>query len=506
MTFSLNSVLSDKRSILAFSLGALPLLYWACHYLNVDLWYDEAYSLENYVLSDFRNTAFNYSAPNNHIFFNLSNQLITRASGLRTSADIADHVYVLRAFQVCISLLTGLYACLFARNILKLEQSKHVAAVILFTTIPFMNFSLQLRGYNLSSLFQIMLMYHVWNFILHRSRKDPYLIVISTALLLYTIPSNLYALAAIMGGVGMLFLYTFFIDRAKSTPYFKVILLMILGLSLAFVLYTPVLEDVVSNRFVTETPENRFYALGLVPHIMASFLSGRLLLLIPVMSGLWLAFKHRDVKTLTNLAVLLFALTVPFILAFIHQKLPFQRVFVPLAPLFSLLVSGTVCICIHQVQNPKAKTAFLAAIYIYCFGTFIHEMDKNNTDVKTEFVDQGTILQDMYQNYYLSDFFDQKQSMQILKEATAGGSMPVFVLNQIDRPSTNLYLSAFGLRYKNVKSTRKIVSSLNSHGHAVVLTSNKNKTLQELQSIEGVTASVLTPEYIFSNVIVLEKQ
>ncbi len=495
----------EKGEIFALGLGIFPLAYWAYHHLHADVWYDEAYSLENFILTDLQKTVTDYSAPNNHIFFNLVYQLITRVFQIRTIGEAVDQVYLLRSVQICVSVLIGFYAYIYARNLFKLEKHPHLTIVLLCTTIPFLNFSLQLRGYLMSGLFLIMLLYHSWAFLASSSRKDSILIFLSTTLLLYTIPSNLYTLAAVAGAFGLLFLHAYFTDRSKSAPYFKVIVRMILGGFAAVVLYAPVLKDVVSNRFVDEAPENILYSLGLFPQVMTAFTSGRFLLLIPVLFGGWGVWKSRDTETRIHTSVLLFVITVPFFLAFLHQTLPFQRVFFPLVPLFSLLIATALSMCLNLIQSKRFNAALISIVYLYCVGTALHEMQANNEEVVQVFAEDGTAIQNIYQSYYLSDVFDQNTSMQILKEATRKG-VPVVVFDQMDRVSTNLYLSAYDIRYRNANTLKKLRSFLHRHKKALVLTSNPETTLQTLHALGDYSTSILTPEPTFSNVIFVQEQ
>ena len=55
----------------------------------------------------------------------------------------------------------------------------------------------------------------------------------------------------------------------------------------AFLAYLPVLDQVLHNRFVTDTPANRWFVLAnRLPEVLHHFLSGRYLLLLLILPGL----------------------------------------------------------------------------------------------------------------------------------------------------------------------------------------------------------------------------
>ena len=134
------------------------MIFWTFRYVSSDLWYDEVYTLEHFTLVDFSTTVFYYPAPNNHIFYNLINQLLSRLFGLRDILTAESHSFIFRNFQFLISLVTAYFLVHIVKKYVSIKNSLLVL-VILFTTIPFMNFSLQLRGYGLSTLLVIMLVY-----------------------------------------------------------------------------------------------------------------------------------------------------------------------------------------------------------------------------------------------------------------------------------------------------------------------------------------------------------
>ena len=78
------------------------------------------------------------------------------------------------------------------------RTSGYIAVILLCTTIPYLNFVVQVRGYSFSILFFCLIILLTLNYRKNPTRWNAAGIVIFTCLLIYTIPSNIYAITAIM--------------------------------------------------------------------------------------------------------------------------------------------------------------------------------------------------------------------------------------------------------------------------------------------------------------------
>jgi len=491
------------KDIVILTIALLPFLYWLYTYINVDLWYDEVVSIKHFMLVNFKKTFFYYPAPNNHIFFNFVNQVLTRITNCRDFVKIAEHVYILRAFQGLIALATGYYSVLITKRFFNLQNSLLVL-VVLFTTIPFMNFSLQLRGYSLSILLVTMTIYHVLTYIESCSSRNRNLIVISSALLMYTIPSNIYLLASMVVPLGILWLYHLKLNNEKINIYFKSIFFIGLGVVIATVLYLPVIKSVLFNQFATRELTDTYYSLKLIPILQKSFLSKRYLLLGLSFIGVLFFLRKTSKKEKVIYASLLFTLFFPFVLSFVHQKFPFQRVFVPLVPLFCILITVPVIYLINQIPKPKFAFVCYIALSLYCLAIFYNEVNTNNEQPKFKLINKHAKVQNVYQNYFLSDFFKQKETMQLLK--TQHSNKPVFLLRQLDMPSTEFYLSINNIAYKEIESLNEIEPALSNEGKVFIVTSKKKGILKNLNKKGYTSTEVLTEDYAFTNIIVVTEK
>ncbi|GAB5401385.1 MAG: hypothetical protein Aureis2KO_29700 [Aureisphaera sp.] len=481
-------------------LGCLPLAIWAFHYLTVDLWYDEVYSLEHYALTDLKTTLFYYPAPNNHIFFNLTTQFISRISGLRTVFEAAKHVYVFRTLQLLISLGTAYY-CL---NILKRHfsfKNHALVTILLFTTIPFLNFSLQLRGYNMSSLFGVMLLYYSWAYIDNGKGLARNMIVLSGFLLMYTIPANVYYLGGLWLIIGAIWAYAIWKKRReKAKRYFWTLVFISLGVVIATAFYLPIIEDVIFNEYSSKSYPGIFYTVGVFLEAIPAYLSGRYFLLPLVFFGGFLYFKQRETKESCYALLLLALFLLPFGIAFVHQKAPFPRVFVGLSPIFAMLLTVLVVKCIEGVTRPLFHKWLYWGVMVYCLFTFFFEVGRSDEQIIQNLKKNQAITQNLSANYYLSSSFTPDTTIQALGKIYEGAQ--VYDMDLLDWPSTRLYLRKYNIPYQSIEAIDEI-EVLKGNDPIYVITSKREKVMKALESTQF-TVTALTEEGSFLTLLKLE--
>lgn len=478
-------------------LGFVPLAIWCYQYIDYDLWYDEVYSLEEFALKDFSTTLFYYPAPNNHIFYNLTTQFISRVFGYRDIFSVEAHTYIFRGFQLLISLLTAFLSVRILKRFFGYKSSFLLYA-ILFTTIPYMNFALQLRGYNMSALFVIMLVYYSWSYISSKEIFSIFMVLISSLLLLYTIPSNLYVLVAFGFLLFCSWLYYYRKKDSVSQLYFKAMAAVSIGAGLAFLFYLPILEDVIFNKYSNRGPFGLLYSFHVLRIAVVDFFSNRFFLLLLLLPGLFIFYNKSSTKERYFFSFLAALFIVPFVFSFFHQKAPFPRVFVPLAPIFCLILTIPI---VKFIDNLKLyQTRILQVLVsVYCIFIFLNEMDKNDTIISKNMVDNNSETQDLYRNFYLGSFYKQDSTMNYLSNIY--NNFPVVKYQQRDQPSTDLYLRKYNIAFSEVDTITAISKELKESGKVYVLTSFKNKTLEALEKLDSIKVNVLSPKYAFTNII-----
>lgn len=460
---------NKKNQLLGYliaAIGLLPLLHWMYGHVHQDAWWDELISLKDYALVSIETTRSSYPEPGNHIFFNLFDNLVSRLVGVRDFYEMLDHLWKLRFAQGLLAIGTCAYSFLIVRRFFSRSYSA-LAVILLTSCIPFLNFSLQLRGYNMSMLFVSMVIYHAWSYV--ENRKWPHLIItgLTSFFLLYTIPSNVYFLFA-LSLVMLLEWWRSF--RAASTliedvktkkgkkkkekgasiffdPQLWVLGAIGLGAAASYLAYQPVMELLLDNRFVSNTPPERSYVLTEVfPSVMKDFFSFRWLLLIPILGGLFFWMIKKDTEfNRRKLAYLFILLVLPFFFLFVHNKVPFDRTFVHLAPVFALLLASVSALFLESLKlNETIKMTLVGVLALYGIGNYVWQDHEVNAHLDQN-LERNKRDQDLYHNFFLADHFQPHESVKQLL-ALNDTNAAIILVDELDRVSYLYYLEKYDLR------------------------------------------------------------
>jgi hypothetical protein len=421
----------------------LPFLLWLLRYINLDFWYDEVFTLNNYVFVPLKKTITDYSFPNNHIFFNLINNVFLRFTATKHIYELIDHTYVIRLLQLAYTLVTLFYLYLIGKKFFN-KFVAQVSLTLVATTIPYYNFALQIRGYGLSIMLACMAIYHLWSFENKLRWVDILLLILSSSFAIYTIPSNLYVI------LGMVLFYLsagifHHIKERQSTTnnargkkarkvsllqkfydynkYFLIFIILITGILLAAFLYLPVMHQLLNNPY-TESKGlfNTRVLTGIMPQVFVHFISQRYLLIPVILFGLFyciLSLKRGRKEYLREAFFLFVTLLLPFVFSFIRGDRPFDRVFVVLTPLFALLLALMIYFLQSAIPALRSRTMLVTAgVFLYCNLTFAFSIGHIKQHIRAD-IEEGHKSQDIYYNYYqayyhplkiLADFAQKRTS------------------------------------------------------------------------------------------------
>jgi len=519
--------LSQLRQAGLFLLSISPFLAWIfTRSISLDLWYDELYSLEYFVFVPLKTTFLSYNAPNNHIALNLINNLYLKTIGVSDTAALMDNPAQLRLLMLAFSVLTLVYLYLIGKKFFH-ELAGYSAAVILATTIPFFNFAVQIRGYGLSILFACMLVYYLWSYEEKPAWGYALGSVISGALMLYTIPTNIYFVA----GVGSLYfasgmgkLGKSIILGAKKGPLmptlrrifslpgiFKDNLYLVNALWIALsclivvLLYLPVLSQL--RGLMPPAPQanpSLAFRLQYAFQIMAHFLSKRVALLpliLIALVGLFIgAGKEQNQRLANRFISLAILIILVFVLHSVHNVTPFlvDRIFVILTPTFALVLGISVYYLYLITPAIRYKEAFtLLVVSFYCYITFAYALNERDARLKAD-IEQGTISQNMTYNYYQAYY----QPSRVFKDFAEGqymGTIPVLLYQMGDIQATPKYLEKYFIPYRQIERLQEMV--LNEEKQVYVVTVFPNQFESEvLQTYPGLQCRRLNERLNFQNV------
>ena len=438
--------------------------YWVIgHYITRHLVWDELVSLKNFVLVDLVTTVTHYPDVNNHLLFNLLNNIYCKLIGVSDIYMAMDSVVTVRLFTLVISLITIFYVYRTADKFYG-STAGFMAAIILITTIPFLNFTMQLRGYTLSMTFMAMSIYYLWSFEKKSSWFYALAGVFSVFGLLYAIPSNIYfvlALGLVYFGKWILFIRSKGKDDSGDSVLkkfflqkeFYILLIVGIGAALAFLAYLPILEDLLNERHLQELKGKSFYDHTLtkvIPFVLHYILSYRFLLLIPVIFSIGFAFKALKKKSLSEddyrFIFLLLIIGVSFIISLVRGDKPHQRTFTPLASVFAIMVGGSTYRYLKDFKFLKERELIsYLLVFVYSVATFFY-CDNLREDTLHKAIIGGKKTYNMFYNFYQSSEYDLTD-LDILIEEVKRTNYPILLAKEIDRVAEGEYLSKNGLTY-----------------------------------------------------------
>lgn len=468
-------ILAIARTALEFG-GVLLLaapFYWltACNYLRLDLWFDEILSLRRYILVPFIKTVTDYSSTNNHVFFNMLTRKALRILGFRKLFPLLEEPWVLRSLMLVVSTTTLLVVYLVCRRFFGRSMGV-LATVILATTVPFYNFAVQVRGYTLSMLLLCFLLFFVWSLEERLSVAMAAGATIVSAMMMYTIPLNLYPLGAVMTCQGA-FLISHLIgrgssagvsDRAWRTP-FVIILSCATGIVIAALLYLPLYSGMWQSRYLRPyTDFNAGVLLVMMPEVMRHFLSGRWALLLAVPFGIAAATRQArkggGPALLKKYLLLCALLLLPFLFSFLRRDRVFERIFVNLAPVAALLLALNCHLALGYILKARKAISLIAmaGIWAYCATQFATEVARKDRFL-LEKTNSSTIERKwdtLYGGYYQAGY-RPREIVRLTKDLLARHHppLPVFLAGGLDSaviPSD--FLDNAGIKYQDLGRTK----------------------------------------------------
>ncbi|HWN82589.1 MAG TPA: glycosyltransferase family 39 protein [Candidatus Udaeobacter sp.] len=424
----------------------LPLLVWCARYIGQDLWWDEITSLIYYSLQPLKETVRHLESTNNHIFFNLLINVFTRLIGERDFYVLMDRVPLLRGLQLAFGVVSVVITYVTGRRFFS-PGTGWAAALILTTTIPFLNFVEQLRGYILSMMLVVLALFHVWSYESRGRERHLFGLLIAIFCLVYTVLSNAYFVLVL----GLIYVVQW-LRGGETRPAALRILITFFAAVVALVLvYVPVWEDFrqVYARMLGAAPPYRTFVLQeRLPQVLWAFLSFRFVLPILVVTGGVFLFRSPPTRIQRRRFIdLLALLVVPFLISFGRNELPYDRTFVHLAPIFALLAGVAIVALLHGWRFLwRRPLVWSIVLYLYCAGTLVYGHRLVQERLAGDLL-AGRRDQDVLYNYYLSDVFTPGADTRRCVEQMGRARRPVIGVDDVDRFATGFYFNRLDVTY-----------------------------------------------------------
>ncbi len=435
----------NKNGFVVFAI--LFFLGMAYQYLYVDLLRDEATSFMRCSLHPFWTTMTNYFAPNNHILFNLFQNAVSKILGFSDLAEAIDYLPFYRSLQIGASLFTLYFTYQFANHFFN-KQTAQISVLLVVSCIPFINYVVQLRGYNFSMLMGMMMVYSSYRYIQTQQQKYFWGTTFSSFAILYIIPSNIYLVLPL----GLLWLFKYgktIIDTRKV--YFSEEQKRLFGLLIAFgiaaflvaLVYAPIYERVLFNRYVTREPAHRFYVLlEYLPHVTNGFISSRHALLLLVVPGLYYCFNKENQKNSWGVWQQLLGIYLAgFVISFLRNDLPFYRTFSVMIPIFSIVLAVPIASFIDKIiRSDQERNYWMMGIYVYCMFAAINFYVKTIEEVDQQILQEKKVVNTTH-SYFFSNLYQPDEAAIELKKRYEKNPYPVLLVpNELEHIISGQYL------------------------------------------------------------------
>lgn len=436
------------RKTVELSIIIIILLALLWRYLFLDLWNDELYTLEHFVFVPKLITVTDYHVPNNHVFASLLLGVWTQAQGIHGLHDILEVPWNLRLLMLMIT--AGGVALTYLAGEQTLRYAGLLSALVLCFTIPFLNFSLQVRGYGISMALMAAMLWLVtsrctwWTLIA---------LTLCSALMAYTIPSNYYPVVAVGAGCGL----CFFIYRDKQWLWKATS--VVAGLMLSLLMYAPILNEVFNNEYVNSPfPYFRTYILTeFAPKVITGMLGYRYVLAGAVLIGLValviLQRRHRPVTALAIIAGSAFML--PFVFAFIRGDDPPHRAFVVVAPVLAMLSGISIASMVHSMRHLR-RFWFILPLLIGAEGLYsVVRSHANNEAACLKGIRHDWRPQDHVTNYFQYRY----EPLRSVRNFHRDYGSPYVLIHHCEPHDIRHYLDHYGMPHENFEMIDSLLAA-----------------------------------------------
>jgi hypothetical protein len=471
--------LEDLKELGVYLLLVIPFLSLVfTQRLFLDFWLDELISIVRHIQPSVREAILYYPVPNNHIFSNLLTAVYIQVIGKQEMREILSSPVILR--------LPYLFSSIISLYVLGLTAKKHihklagfVSVILLSTTIPFLNFAVQVRGYSFTILFSSLLLFTILQYLEKPTRWRSTGICIYTCLLVYTVPSNIYF-------VFSLIIYFILVNllgvpnslRANKENYkkniyqviddLKPVLFLVGGIILSVLLYAPLISSMTSDTYMRSEGLFRGSVFQSVfQNTLVHLVSKRWVLLILGMVGIGSVIINEEEVTGKKhlVGVLSSAIFLPFLLSFIRGDKPFERVFLVILPAFIMFLSMGIIEVYKYIRKYFSDNSLLPQVYIsliFIIANIIFGVTYQ--DIKSE-IKQYLIAQEFdYVEFrdnrmWASHFLEYYRVMDLIDfiEESEG-----FYLVYLDKNNTryswvvSTYFDCFGIDYIEFEESKEI--------------------------------------------------
>ncbi len=407
------------RWVLGLGVGAAPLVVLAVvPQVQLDLWCDELTSLTMFSLAPLARTVTYYPFANNHIFYNLLNNLFLRLVGCHELGLVMDNPFPLRLLALAYAL--GALAWLYRAMVRHFNQRAALLGFLaLATTLPFANFATQLRGYSLSLLLVVVLLDWLLCHLERPRLASGVGLALVHAAFLYTLPSNLFFSAPLMAILAAAVLL-----RPARRSHLTALGWLAAGLVLAGLAYLPVWSQLFKLGASSGLFSQGRVLTRLLPTVGEHLFSSRWLLLPLLALGLAAALRGEPDRRGLLLAGGL-SLLGPFLLTWAYGVVPYQRVLLVLAPVMAGLMGLLLEAPLARWGGSLGRTgAYLALVAALSLGSLVYALREARSHLEQDLA-LGRVSQDLSYCFYLYRYSPREAMLALHRRGRCLRPLPV---------------------------------------------------------------------------------
>ncbi len=500
----------------AFLIGAnlivaLPFMYLiTTKRLHLDFWLDELISIRRHIVTTMDRALFWYPVPNNHVFINALSGIYLQLLGAKDLLHVLQTPEILRIFYLLFSLAAVAVAAFTAHRFIG-RYASIIIVILWTTTIAFLNFAAQVRGYAPSLLFVSVLLLAILQYKNRPTLATGAVILVFCTLLLYTMPSNLYLLGGLLIYFGLAGLLALRSSPGKISlkrddiyvlnPALSICILIVLGCLLAVVFYLPILHDVLDNKYIVTIGflQGTAFTHSFI-EVFSAFGSNRWLVfglaLAGLLTGIFISTKRRK-EILASSVFLGSSILLPFLLSMARGDDPPPRTFLFCMPAFFLLAT----LGLHNLFTAISKSgkkwieiALIFMLFVYATAAFFLYYGNISTLIRQVLVTENVdFVEYRDERLAASVYLDRYSVRDVINEFSdrADPAIPVLIDGNNTRYDFALttYLETYEIEYETVSNMASITEP-----RVYFFLSYPEKSLGELRVIFPVArCTIVTP-------------
>ncbi len=451
-------------------IGIAPLFYYLAAYLNLDFFYDEVFTLQRFVFAPFSKAFGEYTIANNHYLANVVNFLYVRLIGEQAVYSLMDHPWMMRLPELVYTVLTLITLYVLSSRYLS-KTIAFLSVLMLATSIPFYNFSLQVRGYSLSMLLATAIILSIFRFEILPGIVPGAILAVLTGAFLYCMPSNLYFVMAVCLFYAAACAGAFLTQKShshdeharhkkhkdthppelaprKHCRYALLLAVLGLGVALAVICYLPLIGGMRNDENLAG--RGLFYMptlTDMMPSVLDAFVSWRWLVVALAFAGLiWgiLTRKHRAARELLMKSLLFACICIlPFLFSFVRGDRPYDRIFIVALPAFSLMIAIFISFLFEKIHGDHIIPAAILLI-LYCHVTFFFGIRHIHSILLEDITLRNRLRVSVIANYFQAHY-RPLELVRLYDTRYKSAAIPLVVFD-VDRYAMPEYLKKYNVK------------------------------------------------------------